>query len=300
MSARWSSALVTGATSGIGEACARSLAAAGTSVLLVARGADRLDALAADLRGRHGVRAEALAADLSTPEGIAVVEARLASAAPAVDLLVNAAGATRAGPFHRSSPEEEAALVCLNVLAVVRLTRAALGPMIDAGRGAVLNVASTAAFQVAPMLATYAASKAFTLSFTHSLGEELAGTGVTATVLVPGYTRTAFHARAGLGEPEDVEWATADEVAVAGLHDAAAGVATSVPGPAHEQVVALRRERAVAEVRAAVLAGEPGFRRRCLDLARRPGMPPAVRAKALVSALVPRLARRRLRGGGAL
>ncbi len=291
---RWSWALVTGASSGIGEACARRLAAAGTHVTLVARRGDRLHGLAAELRRGYGTQAEVLVADLSTPEGVAAVEARLRSSVPAVDLLVNAAGATRAGLFHECSADEEATLTWLNVLAVVRLTRAALGPMIEAGRGGVVNVASTAAFQVVPGLATYAASKAFTLSFTLSVGQELAGTGVTATVLVPGYTRTEFHAQAGLGTPEGAVWATADEAAAAGLHDVAAGVAMSVPGPAHTQVAALRRERAVAEVRSAVLAAEPGFRRRCLDLARRPGIPPGTRAKVLASAVAPRLARRRL------
>ncbi len=222
----WSTALVTGASSGIGEAFARLLAGAGVPTVVVARRRDRLEALARALPG-----VEVLVADLTTEDGIAAVEDRLASG---VDLLVNNAGFGTSGRFAEIDPARITAEVTLNVVALTRLTRAALPGMLARGRGWVLNVSSVVSFQAAPNLATYAATKAFVTSLTEALHEELRGTGVRATALCPGLTRTEFQqVSGGAGLTERLPgfaWMTAEQVARAGLADAAAGRALSVPG----------------------------------------------------------------------
>jgi short-subunit dehydrogenase len=219
----WAGALVTGASSGIGEAMVRRLAAGGVAdLVLVARRADRLDAVAASLPS--GTRGEVLAADLATAEGCAAVEARLAGRP--VDLVVNDAGAAWSGPFLSAPADLDESLVRLNVLALTRLTRAALGPMVERGHGAVLNVASMVAYQPTPGTATYAATKAYVAHLSEALHEELRGTGVTVTALLPGYTRTPM-ATATLPR---AAWLSADAVARAGLEATARGRALSVPG----------------------------------------------------------------------
>jgi uncharacterized protein len=233
----WSSALVTGASSGIGEAIARQLGAAGVPTVIVARRADRLEALAAEVRSL-----EVLVADLLTPEGVAAVAARLSDAERPVDLLVNNAGFGRSGRFADVDADASADQVELNVTALVRLTRAALAGLVARGHGAVLNVSSVAGFQPGPGSAVYSATKAFVTSFTESLHEELRGTGVTATALCPGFTRTEFQQVSGavddVAKVPPFAWLAADRVARDGLRAAAAGRVLSIPGKQYQAFVA--------------------------------------------------------------
>ena len=165
----WQRALVTGASGGIGEALARRLAAQGSHLVVVARTQPALEKLAGELSAAHGIEVEVLPADLITEDGVASVEARLSDAgAPPVDLLINNAGYGSAGQFAELDPARVAGEVRLNVLALVRLTRAAVPAMVDRGGGAVLNVSSVASLQPIPNMATYAATKAFVTSFSES------------------------------------------------------------------------------------------------------------------------------------
>jgi short-subunit dehydrogenase len=207
-------ALVTGASSGIGEAFARALAARGDDVVLVARARPRLDTLADELRVRCGVDVEVLPADLTDSEGLADVEERLRDPGRTVGLLVNNAGFGSAGPFADRPIDEEEREIRLNVLALVRLTHAALNPMSIRGRGAIINVSSLAAYQPNPGMATYGATKAFVSSFTQAVHEEAKSRGVHVMVVCPGFTRTEFQARAGVDQSDvpGFAWMTADTV----------------------------------------------------------------------------------------
>ena len=207
-------ALVTGASSGIGHAFARRLAATGHDLVVVARDEERLRSLADSCTGVH---VEVLGADLASPEALATVEARLAGGD--VDLLVNNAGFGTTGRFWELPVGEETREIAVNVTALTRLTAAALPEMVARGSGAVVNVASIAAFSPTPGTATYGGTKAFVLSFTQALREELKGTGVKALVVCPGLTRTEFQERAGY-DARGVAgrlWQTADEVAATAL-----------------------------------------------------------------------------------
>lgn len=192
-------ALVTGASSGIGEALARELAAQGVHLVLVARSEERLQALARDLAARHGVRARALAADLAQPGCGAALQARVRAEGEAIDILVNNAGFGTYGAFEEIAPEAEQREIALNVAAVVDLSHAFLPAMLARGEGVVLNVASTAAFQPTPYLAVYGATKAFVLNFSEALWAECRGRGIHVAALCPGAVETAFIA--GLGDP---------------------------------------------------------------------------------------------------
>ncbi|RKS75124.1 hypothetical protein BZB76_3656 [Actinomadura pelletieri DSM 43383] len=215
-------ALVTGASSGIGESFARLLAGRGTDLVIVARRAERLDVLARELVERYRVAVEVLAADLTDPLQRAEVEGRL-SADP-VELLVNNAGRGAFGPFAEAPLDDQLAQIELNVTALVRLTRAVLPGMVGRGRGGVLNVASMSGFTPSPGSATYGATKAYVAAFSESLHSEVAGSGVHVTALCPGLTRTR----------DDVAshplWLRRDDVARAGLDAVAAGRAMCVPG----------------------------------------------------------------------
>ncbi|MFF5259134.1 SDR family NAD(P)-dependent oxidoreductase [Actinomadura viridis] len=215
-------ALVTGASSGIGVSFARSLAARGTDLVIVARRADLLDELARELVERYRVAVEVVAADLTDPAERGEVE-RLLRADP-VELLVNNAGFGAFGPFAEGALEEQLRQVELNVVALVRLTHAALPAMIERGRGGVLNVASMAGFAPSPGSATYGATKAYVAAFSESLHAEVAGKGVHVTALCPGFTRTDEASEAGL------LWLRRADVARAGLEAVAAGRALCVPG----------------------------------------------------------------------
>ena len=228
-------ALVTGASSGIGAALARRLADRGHELVLVARRQDRLEQLAKELDAQHGTATEVLAADLSTTDGLSRVEARLADDARPVDLLVNNAGFGTSGNFASLDVERQDEMIRLNVVAVVRLTHAALGGMLARGHGGILNVSSTAGFQPMPGWSTYAASKAFVSRFTEGIAAECHGTGVAVTALCPGFTRTEFQDQADFGAeivPKFL-WQTPDEVAEAGLAALEHSRVYAVPGWAY-------------------------------------------------------------------
>jgi short-subunit dehydrogenase len=182
--------LVTGASSGIGAEYARALRARGESVVLVARRADRLTALAAELGGEP--HALALPADLAVQGAGEQLRKQLDARGVAIDGLVNCAGLGLTGPFESQSPAVIDAMLAVNVRAVVELTRAFLPAMRTRGRGRIVNVASNAAFQPIPYLGIYAATKAFVLSFTEALADELRGSGITVQALCPGITATEF------------------------------------------------------------------------------------------------------------
>jgi hypothetical protein len=193
-------ALVTGASSGIGADLARELAGRGHGVVLVARRADRLDALAAELRDAHGVRAEPLACDLIDPAARDALPGRVEALGLTVDILINNAGYGSAGSFVELDGRSEAEMVRLNCEAVVALCSAYAPQMVGRDRGAILVVASSAGFQPLPRQATYGASKAFALSFAEALHTELRPHGITVTALCPGPVDTEFAQRAGLDD----------------------------------------------------------------------------------------------------
>jgi hypothetical protein len=233
-------ALVTGASSGIGEAFANALAPRGHDLVVVARRADVLGDLATRLTTEHGIFVEVVAADLATAGGVATVEERLGDPNRPIDLVVNNAGVGTMGRFWELPVDAEAAEVALNVLAVVRLTHAALGPMVARGRGGIINVSSIGAYQPTPLHATYGATKAFVSSFTNAVHEELRNTGVKAMVLAPGYTRTGFQAEGF--DPRrlpDLVWQQPDEVADAALKAFDRGRAVCVTGVLNAASVAV-------------------------------------------------------------
>jgi short-subunit dehydrogenase len=190
-------ALVTGASTGIGRAFAVELAARGSDLVLVARSRDKLEALAAELHARHGVRAEAIALDLARPGAVADLTGQLAERGREVDILVNNAGFGMHGAVAAADPARVHEQVQLNVAAVVDLTTAVLPAMVTSGSGAILNVASTISFQPVPRMAVYGASKAFVLSFSEALWAEARAAGVRVTAIAPGQTETPFFAIAG-------------------------------------------------------------------------------------------------------
>lgn len=230
--AAWSSALVTGASSGIGESIARQLAEAGTDVVAVARRRDRLDALAEASETSGRGRIEPLIADLSAAEGVETVADRLADTERPIDLLVNCAGIGASGPFADGSVDEYRQLIDVNVTALVALTNAAVGPMRDRGRGWVMNISSLGGHAPGPNFAIYSATKAFVTSFSESIHEELRSAGVIVTVVCPGATHTEFGAASG-ADDQDLPaflWQEADEVAREAIAATAAGKAVRVTG----------------------------------------------------------------------
>jgi short-subunit dehydrogenase len=238
---RWRSALITGASSGIGAAIARRLAALGVGhLVLVARRAERLEALAAELAAAHDTSVEVLAADLADPDELGRVETRLGEGGErAIDLLVNNAGLGTSGPFISLPVDREDHEIQVNVVALVRLSRAALAPMVERGRGAVMNLSSMASYQPSPGLATYGATKAFVTMFSEALHEEVRGTGVTVTAVLPGFTRTEFQQVVGDSDFNDAPsfvWMTADAVAATAVADTAKGKALCVPGTGYKLI----------------------------------------------------------------
>lgn len=209
-------ALVTGASSGIGYELAKILAREGHDLALVARSVDQLEKIAADLAEDFGVRAIAVPADLSDAESPDHVFSQLREADLEVDVLINNAGFGTMGRFARSDTAAQVDMVAVNVSALTHLTRLFLDPMIGRGQGRIMNVASTAAFQPGPFMAVYFATKAYVLSFSEALAEELRGTGVTVTALCPGPTVTGFQKRAGMEHaPIGGRMVTGDAAAVA-------------------------------------------------------------------------------------
>ena len=190
-------ALITGASGGIGRALAHAFAARHHPLVLVARRADELHALAETLRAAHGVRAEVVATDLTQPHAVDQLCTRLDELGVAVTYLVNNAGLGDFGPFDQSDWARQAAMIDLNVRALTHLTHRLLPPMVARGHGRVLQLASTAAFQPGPLMSVYFATKAYVLSFAEATAEELRGTGVTVTALCPGPTASGFQEVSG-------------------------------------------------------------------------------------------------------
>jgi hypothetical protein len=221
-------ALITGATAGIGAAFARRLAADGRDLVLVARDTRRLREKAAELHDRHGVEVEVLTADLADDAGISAVEARLSDRSRPVDVLVNNAGFGNKGRYLEVPLSDELVMLKVHCEAVLRLTSAATAGMRDRGRGAVINVASVAAF--VPR-GTYGASKAWVVQFTQGAARDLTGTGVRLMALCPGFVRTEFHARAGMdtGKVPGWLWLDADRLVTAAMKDLARGKSLSIP-----------------------------------------------------------------------
>src|SRR5215213_9432857 len=226
--------VVTGASAGIGTELARQLAHRSYNVVLVARRADRLAALAEELRLTHAIDAAVETCDLTDADARRALVARLDAGERAVAGVCNNAGFGTVATLLKSDLEREQQVVRLNVEAVHHLTGAFLQPMVDRGAGAVLNVASTAAFQPLPGFATYAASKAFVQSFSEAVHSELSGTGVSVTALCPGFTRTEFDQAAGAEEEASklpgFTWMESGEVARQAIEGMLAGRRTVVPG----------------------------------------------------------------------
>jgi len=205
-------ALVTGASSGIGKALARELAAQGAHLVLVSRNAGRLEQEAEDLRIRFGVNVHVFPADLERSEERLELFAWIQKSGITVDLLVNNAGLAHYGPFAEASFGETSAMLDLNIQALTHLTRLFLPGMLERGTGGILNVASTAGFQPLPNLSVYAASKAFVLNFSEALWEECKGRDVRIFCLCPGNTLTRFHQTAGIDKQRMFFSASASEV----------------------------------------------------------------------------------------
>jgi hypothetical protein len=232
---------VTGASAGIGRAFAERLARDQMDLCLVARRKDRLDALADELRVRRGVDVEVRACDLTDPAALAELCEAVARRPP--DLLVNNAGFGTVGRFAELDAEREEREIRLNVLALVRLTRAALPAMVERGHGAVINVSSMASLSPAPYTATYAATKAFVTSFSEALYEELRGTGVKVQALLPGFTRTEFQDVAGVDKHAvpGFAWMPPEDVVEASLRALERGEAVCVPGLANRVLAGVTR-----------------------------------------------------------
>jgi uncharacterized protein len=221
-------ALITGASSGIGVALASELARRGRDLTLVARRADRLRDLAEQLGGEHGVRVEWISCDVADPPARDRLASEVAERELVVDVLVNNAGIGTNGLFQELPVEGELQMVRLNVEAMLALCGAFVPGMVERGRGGVLNVASVSGFMPVPKQATYAASKAFVLTFTESLTLDLHGTGVTATALCPGPVKTEFGGIIeGLPDRLYVEPERVAREAIDGLE---AGDRTVIPG----------------------------------------------------------------------
>ncbi len=230
-------ALVTGASSGIGEAVARVLAENGHDLVLVARRQDKLTDLAADLTARHGLNVQVVATDLANPDAPAALADEMGRRELAIDILVNNAGTMTFGRFADADGEAIDAMVALNIAALTGLCRRFVDPMVQRGYGRILNVASIAAFLPAPSLAVYAATKAYVLSLTEGLAEELRGTGVTATAVCPGLTDTEL-AKPLLSSlpfarlvPKGLVMSSTRSVAREGYRACMAGEVVALPGP---------------------------------------------------------------------
>ena len=246
-------ALVTGASSGIGAAFARRLARDDWDLVLVARRADALEALAEELRAKRGVRVDVLPADLTERADLARVEDALRSD-PALELLVNNAGFGTECRFHEAEIERETRVLRLNAEAVMRLAHAALGPMVERGRGALINVSSGIGLMPAPFFAVYGATKAFVNAFSEAIAEELVGTGVRVQALCPGFTRTEFQQVAGTDASRlpGFLWQDADQVVEASLDGLRRGALIVIPGLPNRIALAFRGAAARTLTRKAV------------------------------------------------
>lgn len=261
-------ALVTGASAGLGLEFAWQLATARHDVVLVARDEERLERLASQLRAAAGVRAEVLPADLTDRTAVERVAERLRQDEDPVGLLVNNAGFAPGVPFVGGDLTRHEEALEVMVRAVMVLTHAAVGAMVQRGRGAVLNVSSVAALTPS---GTYSADKAWVRVFTEALAVELKGTGVTATALCPGLVHTEFHERAGLGYDKlpEIAWLNADAVVAAALADVRRGAVISTPSLRYGLVSEVARVLPRAAVRAlAALQRNQGLSGEAVDTTR--------------------------------
>ncbi|MFP4206568.1 MAG: SDR family NAD(P)-dependent oxidoreductase [Spirochaetaceae bacterium] len=226
---------MTGASSGIGLELSRTLASERFDLVLVARRAEQLEALASELRRRHAVDVLVIPTDLARRSAATDVHRTVTAAGYEVEVLVNNAGFATYGAFHQAELSRELAMIEVNVAALVELTHLFLPAMVDRGFGRIMNVASTAAFQPGPLMAGYFATKAFVLHFSEAVAAELEGTGVTVTALCPGPTETAFQPRAGMEQARLLRYGTmsAREVAKFGYRALLAGKRVAVPGIAN-------------------------------------------------------------------
>lgn len=239
-------ALITGASSGIGEALAHRFARAGHDLVLVARSTDKLTALAKALAATHGIKAWVVPADLADPGAAAQLAAAMKRARRPIDVLVNCAGVLAYGPFVGMPAQRHQQLIDLNISGLTAMLAAFVPGMVARGRGRVLNVASIAAFQPVPSLATYAATKAYVLSLTESMSEELKGTGVSITALCPGITATHMLTEASAGSAElgklpQILVGSADDVADQGFEACMQGDVICVPGALNRATVVAGR-----------------------------------------------------------
>jgi uncharacterized protein len=236
-------ALVTGATAGLGAEFARQLAADGYDLVLVARDTDRLELIGDELTQRHNRKVKLIAADLTTDEGCTAVAERIEQRDEAVDVLVNNAGFGMYKVFGSAPLADEERQLDLNVRAVLRLSHAAVRVMTARGSGHIVNISSVSAFVPRGSNATYAASKAWVTMFSEALSVQLTSSGVTVTAICPGFTRTEFHERANadMSHVPDRMWLDAADVVRGGLADAFAGKPVSIPTRQYRRLVTLAR-----------------------------------------------------------
>lgn len=226
-------ALITGASGGIGYELVKLFARDGYNLVLVARSEDKLRGMEKSLEKRFGIKVEVLAKDLSLPDAPQEIYEELGSKGVTVDVLVNNAGFTVFGLFHETPMQKELELMQVNIVALTHLTKLFLPPMISRGQGKILNLASTAAFQPGPLMAVYYASKAYVLSFSEAIANELADTGVTVTALCPGPTETGFQKRGNMEDSRLVSGRKimdARTVARTGYRGLMAGQTVVIPG----------------------------------------------------------------------
>jgi len=234
-------AIITGASSGIGRALAFEFAAGGFNLVLTARNVAALDEVAAQCSSRNRVETEVIPADLTRSDSIENLVAALQAKPRRYEVLVNNAGFGLHGNFASSDIDQSIDLLNVQLAAALRLTKAVLGPMISRRSGKILNVASVYSYSPVPFQSVYSACKAFLLSFSASLQNELRGTGVTVTVFCPGITQTQFRARAGIPEKKAYSGMAADAAAHIAYIETLRGTHIVVPGFSNRVFVLLTR-----------------------------------------------------------